>query len=196
MHIMDSVEILPGKTQCQETWHGTPRTVYGIFTNITQFVIPFFTIIVCYAAVIQRLSRRSSERPGGARSASREAMERARTKRTNRMLIYMVIVFGVCWLPLNFMNFLADINGGIYCWEYYNFSFFIAHVFAMSSTCYNPFLYGWYNESFQKEFVRMLPILKYICVRKENGDSSEQPMTVITNKNGGNIKHGLLTTTE
>ena len=90
------------------------------------------------------------------------------------MLIYMVIVFGVCWLPLNFMNFLADINGGIYCWEYYNFSFFIAHVFAMSSTCYNPFLYGWYNESFQKEFVRMLPILKYICVRKENGGTNEE----------------------
>ena len=158
----------------QETWRGTPRTIYGIFTNITQFVIPFLTIIVCYAAVIQRLNRRSSERPGGARSASREAMERARTKRTNRMLIYMVIVFGVCWLPLNSMNFLADLNSQIYCWEYYYFSFFVAHVFAMSSTCANPFLYGWYNESFQKEFVSLIPALKCICVRKESGGTNDE----------------------
>jgi hypothetical protein len=34
---------------------------------------------------------------------------------------------------------------------------------AMSSTCYNPFLYGWYNESFQKEFVQFSPLLRFIC---------------------------------
>ena len=28
---------------------------------------------------------------------------------------------------------------------------------AMSSTCYNPFLYGLHNEAFQKEFVAMIP---------------------------------------
>ena len=90
------------------------------------------------------------------------------------MLIYMVIVFGVCWLPLNVINFLADINlFPIHCWEYYNFTFFIAHVAAMSSTCCNPFLYGWYNEAFQKEFVNMIPALKFICVGKENGGTVE-----------------------
>ena len=152
----------------QESWQGPPKTVYGIFTNITQFVIPFITIIICYASVIQRLNKRSNERPGGPRSSSREAQERARTKRTNRMLIMMVIVFGVCWLPLNSINFLADLNGRIYCWEYFHFTFFITHVFAMSSTCYNPFLYGRYNEKFQEEFVRMLPMLKFICKTNNN----------------------------
>lgn len=152
----------------QESWQGPPKTVYGIFTNITQFVIPFITIIICYASVIQRLNKRSNERPGGPRSSSREAQERTRTKRTNRMLIMMVIVFGVCWLPLNSINFLADLNGRIYCWEYFHFTFFITHVFAMSSTCYNPFLYGRYNEKFQEEFVRMMPMLKFICKTNNN----------------------------
>ena len=43
----------------------------------------------------------------------------------------------------------------IYCWQYHHFFFFVCHLMAMSSTCYNPFLYGWYNESFQKEFVQV-----------------------------------------
>ena len=33
----------------------------------------------------------------------------------------------------------------------------------MSSTCYNPFLYGWHNEAFRKEFVKMIPALSGIC---------------------------------
>ena len=167
----------------QETWQGTPKTVYGIFTNITQFVIPFITIIICYASVIQRLNKRSNERPGGPRSTSREAQDRARTRRTNRMLIMMVIVFGVCWLPLNSINFLADLNGRIYCWEYFHFTFFITHVFAMSSTCYNPFLYGRYNEKFQEEFVRMMPMLKFIC--KTNNSKGK---TNVCNVSVGAIK--------
>ena len=30
----------------QETWAKLPRLVYGGFTNITQFVVPFTTIII------------------------------------------------------------------------------------------------------------------------------------------------------
>ena len=33
---------------CTESWDGAPRTAYGAFTNITQFVLPFTTIFVCY----------------------------------------------------------------------------------------------------------------------------------------------------
>ena len=37
--------------------------------------------------------------------------------------------------------------------------FFIAHVIAMSSTIYNPFLYAWMNENFKKEFKQVIPCL-------------------------------------
>ena len=96
----------------------------------------------------------------------KEEMERKRNIRTNRMLISMVVVFGICWLPLNTINFLADLNlFPIFCWEYHHFVFFVCHVMAMSSTCYNPFLYGCHNESFQREFVRMIPVLRSVCCR-------------------------------
>ena len=35
------------------------------------------------------------------------------------------------------------------CWPYYYITFFICHVVAMSSTCYNPLLYGWFNNAFR-----------------------------------------------
>jgi hypothetical protein len=37
-----------GPVLCSESWDGAPRTIYGAFTNITQFVLPFTTIFVCY----------------------------------------------------------------------------------------------------------------------------------------------------
>ena len=39
------------------------------------------------------------------------------------MLISMVVVFGTCWLPLQTINFIADLNlVDIFCWEYHHFS--------------------------------------------------------------------------
>ena len=91
------------------------------------------------------------------------------------MLISMVAVFGICWLPLNIINLLADLNFPVYCWEYHNFTFFVFHVMAMSSTCYNPFLYGRYNETFQTEFVKMIPALGHICGKPLNENAQNNP---------------------
>ena len=53
------MELVPdelGNINCQETWDRVPQLVYGSFTNVTQFVIPFATIVICYAKIIIRNS--------------------------------------------------------------------------------------------------------------------------------------------
>jgi len=150
---------ITNNTICQEAWDKTPRLFYGGFTNIMQFVFPFITIIICYSKIMIRLRERSASGKPGSRSAKKRLEEEARTKRTNRMLIAMVVIFGTSWFPINLINLFSDCMD-LGCWSLYYVTFFLCHVIAMSSTCYNPILYGWLNAAFRLEFARILPCLR------------------------------------
>lgn len=142
---------------CDESWPGEEyRKIFGGLTTMMQFVIPFFLIAFCYICVSLRLNDRARAKPGTKNSRKEEA-DRERKKRTNRMLIAMVVIFLLSWLPLNVINVINDFSAQIGTWKYYYLSFFMVHSMAMSSTCYNPFLYAWLNENFRKEFKQVLP---------------------------------------
>ncbi|KAK0090377.1 hypothetical protein PV325_001151 [Microctonus aethiopoides] len=144
-------------TYCEEHWPSQRfRMVFSSFTSILQFVVPLFVIAFCYICVSIKLNDRARSKPG-TKSSRREEADRERKQRTNRMLIAMVTIFGVCWLPLNIVNIVDDFNDSTNHWPYYRLSFFIVHCLAMSSTCYNPFLYAWLNDNFRKEFKQVLP---------------------------------------
>jgi len=42
-------------------------------------------------------------------------------------------------------------------WSYQMFVFFVAHLIAMSSTVYNPFVYAWYNDTFRAQLRKVVP---------------------------------------
>lgn len=101
-----------------------------------QFILPFIIILFCYVKVSIKLADRAKAKPGS-KNSKKEAMERERKRRTNRMLIAMVMIFGICWLPINVLNLLNDVYPEAEGWKYYNLCFFISHAIAMSSCCYN-----------------------------------------------------------
>jgi hypothetical protein len=72
--------------------------------------------------------------------------------------------------------------------DFYHVLFFLAHLVAMSSVIYNPFLYAWLNENFRKEFKQILPCF----FLKISGNSHETRKSVLLNtKNDENlIKNG------
>ena len=145
---------------CEEAWpREESKTAFGFSTTILQFVIPFVIIAFCYIRVCCKLRERARCKPG-AKSARKEEIERERTRRTNRMLISMVLIFGMSWLPLNIHNLIMDVYPPASGWFYSRAFFFLAHAAAMSSTCYNPFLYAWLNDNFRKEFKQVLPCFK------------------------------------
>lgn len=153
---------------CQENWGSVAsKYAFGFTTSTLQFVIPFGIISFCYIRVCLKLSERSQNRPG-APSARREELDRERTKKTNRMLIGMVIIFGFAWLPLNIHNLIQDFYEPAATWEHGPTFFLFAHAFAMSSACYNPFLYAWMNENFRKEFKQLLPCFVNSTTRQES----------------------------
>lgn len=157
-------------TYCDEVWPSEQfRKSFVVSTSILQFIIPFALIAYCYIKICYKLRQRTRSKPG-IKSARKEEIERERTKRTNRMLISMVLIFGASWLPLNLYNLVQDFYAPASGWMYARAFFLLAHATAMSSTCYNPFLYAWLNETFRKEFKRVLPCFNsegyYIyCIR-------------------------------
>lgn len=154
--------LIPGndnRPYCDEGWpHDAFRKVFGFTTSVLQFAIPFLIITYCYFRVCCKLRDRARYKPG-ANSQRKIEQEWERTRRLNRMLIAMVLIFGFSWLPLNVHNLVVDFYIPASTWEYLNGFFFLSHAIAMSSTCYNPFLYAWLNENFRKEFKTVLPFL-------------------------------------
>ena len=156
---MDEV-LLAGVLYCEEFWPSeTIRRIFGGCTAAMQFLIPFVVILYCYVRISCRMNERAMSKPGS-RSAQREEADRDKKKRMNRMLIAMVAIFACLWFPLNIVNLIGDYHVQAGTWKYFNMCFFITHCLAMSSTCYNPFLYAWLNDSFRKEFQMVLPCFK------------------------------------
>lgn len=138
---------------CEESWTENVEIAFGISSLFMQFGIPFCIIAYCYFRISRRLNQRAKSKPG-TKSARKEEADRDKKKRTNRMLIAMVAIIGICWFPLNLVNVISIFND---FGKYFHLLFFLAHTMAVSSTCYNPFLYAWLNENFRKEFKQILP---------------------------------------
>ena len=91
------------------------------------------------------------------------------------MLVSMVVLFGSMWLPINLINLIADLElVDLGCWKYYHATFTACHLIAMSSTCCNPFLYGRFNDSFRKEFLKFCPSLRFFCGNENDENDTVQ----------------------
>ncbi|XP_017770741.1 PREDICTED: neuropeptide Y receptor-like isoform X3 [Nicrophorus vespilloides] len=83
------------------------------------------------------------------------------------MMITVVVVYTICWLPLNLIwliadNYEVDERLMTYLW-------FSSHWFAMSHTCYNPIIYCYMNSRFRTCFFQVLssvPCLRQCCATR------------------------------
>lgn len=176
--------------ECKENW---PRPQASQFFTVTslvlQYIVPCSVITYCYAKVSLALRKRARSKIGsGSKYRERDEMEIKRKRRTNKMLIAMVAIFVCCWCPLNTV-LLTNEYMPFSDWYYYTLLFFAAHVIAMSSTIYNPFLYAWMNDNFKKEFKQVLPFLfRHDQQRHMNGNFTQitnvetQQPSVVLNK--------------
>ena len=145
---------------CSEHWpKSTARQFFTVTSLILQYIVPCSIITFCYWRVSVVLRVRARTRIGSGKSKERDELEIRRKRRTNKMLIAMVAIFVVCWLPLNIVHLTQEYAEHVAEWPYFLLVFFAAHVVAMSSTIYNPFLYAWMNDNFKKEFKTVLPFL-------------------------------------
>ena len=124
------------------------------------------------------------------RTRAREEVEICRKKRTNRMLIAMVVIFAICWLPLNIVHMVAEFHRSEL--THYKVLFLSTHVIAMSSTIYNPFLYSWLNDNFRKEFQQIIPCLFHICLCLNRPRTNQQYNNYTTTIGEGEVANERL----
>uniref|UniRef100_A0ACB8FG82 G-protein coupled receptor 83 n=1 Tax=Sphaerodactylus townsendi TaxID=933632 RepID=A0ACB8FG82_9SAUR len=131
-------------------------------TFVLLYILPLVIISVTYVSVAKRLWFRNAV--GDVTVEQYFALQRKK-KATIKMLILVVVIFAVCWFPLNCYVVLLSSqvirsNNGLY---------FAFHWLAMSSTCYNPFIYCWFNENFRAELKSCLKVCQKIPGFKGQG---------------------------
>ena len=119
-----------------------------LFTLISQYVIPMAVTGYAYGHIVRKLWAR--ELVGQPSANQRLSHQKARRK-TIKMLITVVAIFCVCWMPLNMYHLLTDFHPDSERFHHNSSVYLACHWFAMSSVCYNPFVYCWMNASFRSE---------------------------------------------
>uniref|UniRef100_UPI0037E77E20 G-protein coupled receptor 83-like n=1 Tax=Semicossyphus pulcher TaxID=241346 RepID=UPI0037E77E20 len=125
-----------------------PSDVYwqyiDLLTFILLYMLPLLIITASYTTVACRLWRHNAI---GDTTTAQHAAQRRKRRRTLAMLLLVVGVFAVCWFPLNCYVVLLS-SQAIHS---SNAIYFCFHWLAMSSTCYNPFIYCCLNPTFRQE---------------------------------------------
>ncbi|XP_063026819.1 G-protein coupled receptor 83-like isoform X2 [Melospiza melodia melodia] len=111
-------------------------------TFLLLYLLPLLIITVTYLRLAKKLWLRNAI---GDVTTQQYVTHHRNKKKSIKMLMLVVVVFAVCWFPLNCYVVLIS-SLGI---RTKNSLYFALHWFAMSSTCYNPFIYCWLNESFR-----------------------------------------------
>uniref|UniRef100_A0A8D1WPH6 G protein-coupled receptor 83 n=2 Tax=Sus scrofa TaxID=9823 RepID=A0A8D1WPH6_PIG len=136
-------------------------------TFILLYILPLLIISVAYARVAKKLWLCNTI---GDVTTEQYLALRRKKKKTIKMLMLVVVLFALCWFPLNCYVLLLSskvirTNNALY---------FAFHWFAMSSTCYNPFIYCWLNENFRVELKALLSM----CQRPPKPPEERPPSPV------------------
>uniref|UniRef100_A0A3B3BUX4 G protein-coupled receptor 83 n=1 Tax=Oryzias melastigma TaxID=30732 RepID=A0A3B3BUX4_ORYME len=125
-----------------------PSDVYwkyiDLLTFILLYMLPLLIITASYTTVARRLWRHNII---GDTTTAQHATQRKKRRRTLAMLLLVVVVFAICWFPLNCYVVLLSSQAI----QSSNALYFCFHWLAMSSTCYNPFIYCCLNPTFRQE---------------------------------------------
>ncbi|XP_035205702.1 neuropeptide receptor 22-like [Stegodyphus dumicola] len=138
------------KPFCQNTV--VPILLWKIYTHMLvwlQYVVPLCLISMVYVNIALKL--KDPKIPGNKEDIRDNAILKNR-KKVIHMLFLVVMLFAICWLPLQLYNVLQEVIPQINNYKYINIIWFCCHWLAMSNSCCNPFIYAIYNERFKTEF--------------------------------------------
>ncbi|XP_068582521.1 prolactin releasing hormone 2 receptor [Cebidichthys violaceus] len=167
-------------TVCEEFWDGQERgrLIYSCFILLFSYFVPLAAVSISHCAISYQLKQRTKSGLTACQElrSARAAWSRQRRK-TFYLLLVSVLCFAFSWLPLQVVNLIRDLDTdfSILGKNYVNIIQVSTHLLAMSSTCYNPFIYASLHEKF----------LSYLCShflfrRRKTGKDRGQGSSTLT----------------
>ncbi|XP_047467496.1 prolactin releasing hormone 2 receptor [Mugil cephalus] len=143
---------------CEEFWDGQERErlVYSCFILFFSYFVPLAAVSISYCAISYRLKQKTTlSLTACPELRSARGVWSRRRKKTFCLLLVSVVCFAFSWLPLQVVNLIRDLDTdfSILGKNYVNVIQVSSHLFAMSSACYNPFIYASLHDKF----------LSYLC---------------------------------
>ncbi|XP_055519824.1 7 transmembrane receptor domain-containing protein [Leucoraja erinacea] len=134
---------------CEEFWWGMERErlVYSCVVLLVSYMVPLCAVTISYWAITLHLGRRRLPEAGQQSQATWNRQKR----KTFLLLVVSVGTFATCWLPLQILNLLQDLDKDFQIIDvhYLNVVQVSCHWVAMSSSCYNPFIYASLHRKFR-----------------------------------------------
>lgn len=130
------------------------RSIHRFYNNATItiiYLIPLCILSIIYIRLGCQLYR--SRAPGEAHS-ERDAKIKKSKHKVIKMCCVVVIMFGVCWLPMQLYNsFLGAYIDAMFDQKYLPHIFLAFHFMAMSNSCVNPVIYGVMSSKFRDGYL-------------------------------------------
>ncbi|PSN53994.1 Allatostatin-A receptor [Blattella germanica] len=146
--LLASVPVYLSHGEVTYTYSSAEHTACIIFF-LTSYATPLALICGLYLWLLVRLWRGAA--PGGHVSAE----SRRGKKRVTRMVVVVVVIFAVCWFPIQLILVLKSVDK----YEITNTSVMIqiiSHVLAYMNSCVNPILYAFLSDHFRKAFRKVI----------------------------------------
>ncbi|XP_006819708.1 prokineticin receptor 2-like [Saccoglossus kowalevskii] len=141
---------------CGEFWeHLHSAQAYIVFLCVFEYLIPMTIMTMAYVSIVRKVWFRHA--PGESvalrtRQQQRDFRFNNNKKKTIRMLITVVISFGICWGPYHAYNVTINFYQDVLFFKKNNMTlFYIVEVIAMSNCILNTIVYFLMNETYRKE---------------------------------------------
>lgn len=120
------------------------------YTFTVGFALPFTAMTASYAATLLTIRSRRLKAPTPAHQKKSQQVERQVTK----MVVAVVVVFGLCWIPFYTFNFCALYlsNPGLT----FTRAFEVVVLLSYSWSCANPILYACLSNTLKRHFGALL----------------------------------------
>ncbi|KAH9507016.1 G-protein coupled receptor [Dermatophagoides farinae] len=116
----------------------------SLLATFTQFLLPLGMTTILYSRIGRIIAQQGKLAKHYCNELNRRIVDAKRKRIT--MLVLIVVGFLITWLPLTMYHLLIDFHIVYFHWNI----FLTLHIWAMTSVCYNSFIYCFMNEDFRK----------------------------------------------